>query len=498
MPTVIDSLVVELGLDPAKFSKGQKDAVSDLKKFQDSHEKSLKEMVARNTEAGYSFASLRTQAVAALAIFTAGRGVSEFAKSIATTDASVARTGRSFGLSTESLSQWRGAVAAAGGSADGITASITGLVNQFAQMSLTGESSVIPYFRSMGIEIADANGKMIPFEQTLFKMAKWAEGRNPAEATAMFSNMGMDAGTINLLLLGTEKMTALLEVQRKIGLVQKENGDSAEGLVKSWNNLTTSAEALGRTVLTALAPALTTVMDRYGSILKDMSKGNIIAPGSAADWILGKMGTAGYGDQRPAAPPEPPPQGPVSSIPTPAGGANMAWRKAIGNIESRSDGGYAAVGPVIPRSGDRAYGKYQIMGNNIGDWSQAALGRRMTTAEFMASPEAQDKIFDHRFGSYVQKYGSPQDAASAWLTGKPRSPNNTATDPLGTNSAEYVRRFNAEGGNVMGGAKTSTATTSIGSITVNTQATDAAGIAGSIKTEIQKQNIAQQADVGVQ
>lgn len=116
------------------------------------------------------------------------------------------------------------------------------------------------------------------------------------------------------------------------------------------------------------------------------------------------------------------------------------FREAISAIES--GGNYSALGPIT-RNGDRAYGRYQMMGNNIGPWSQAALGRPIGTAEFLANPALQDQIFDHRFGSYVSRYG-PTGAAKAWFGGPGAvNSNGNAMDVLGTSVSQYAAKFDS-------------------------------------------------------
>jgi hypothetical protein len=116
------------------------------------------------------------------------------------------------------------------------------------------------------------------------------------------------------------------------------------------------------------------------------------------------------------------------------------YRKAIQSIES-SGGDYSLLGPVT-KNGDRAYGAYQVMGDNIPEWTQTHLGRRMTPQEFVSDKDAQDTVFDKQFGSYVSKYGNPQDAASAWFTGGPLSTGANKRDVLGTSGSGYVDKFN--------------------------------------------------------
>lgn len=69
-------------------------------------------------------------------------------------------------------------------------------------------------------------------------------------------------------------------------------------------------------------------------------------------------------------------------------------RSAITGIES--GGRYDAIGPRT-KSGDRAYGKYQVMGSNLPQWTQAALGKVLTPDQFLADPNAQEAVFSHRF-----------------------------------------------------------------------------------------------------
>ncbi|MDW9761644.1 tail length tape measure protein [Sinorhizobium meliloti] len=135
------------------------------------------------------------------------------------------------------------------------------------------------------------------------------------------------------------------------------------------------------------------------------------------------------------------PVGAVTRSALPAVGNIGMYAKAIQAIES--GGNYGALGPVT-RNGDRAYGAYQVMGNNIGPWSEAALGRRLSASEFLGDRSAQDAIFSHRFGGYVGKFGA-SGAAQAWFGG-PGSvgKGGMGADILGTTGNSYVAKFNTQ------------------------------------------------------
>jgi hypothetical protein len=138
-----------------------------------------------------------------------------------------------------------------------------------------------------------------------------------------------------------------------------------------------------------------------------------------------------------------PSAGPFSK-PTPAmpqmapQGGQPNFGNAIAGIES--GGKYDALGPVVPKTGDRAYGKYQVMGANIPQWTQAHLGQSMTPEQFLANPQAQDAVFKGQFGQYAQQYG-PEGAARAWFAGPGNMNNLGAKDQLGTTVGGYGQKF---------------------------------------------------------
>lgn len=127
-------------------------------------------------------------------------------------------------------------------------------------------------------------------------------------------------------------------------------------------------------------------------------------------------------------------------------------RYAAAMRQLESSGNYSALGPVVTKgryAGDRAYGAYQVMGKNIPEWTKTALGRSLTPQEYLASREAQDRVFNYFFGQSLAKYGNPQDAASVWHSGRPLS----AAKKAGANdgymaTADYVAKFTqfADGG----------------------------------------------------
>ena len=222
-------------------------------------------------------------------------------------------------------------------------------------------------------------------------------------------------------------------------LRQNETKDVFKGFfsgmyAEAWSNGGKIGKAILTSALNAFEKAGEKAWDRVADIaaswLTDLVTGNKSSPAGAVAASFAPTTTLGalLGADSPA-------NDNVSL------GGMGAYRSAISAIES--GGRYDALGPVT-RNGDRAYGKYQMMGNNIGPWSKDALGRSISASEFLANPSLQDQIFDHRFGGYVDKYGA-SGAAQAWFGG-PGSvgKGGIATDILGTSGNDYVAKFNSQ------------------------------------------------------
>jgi len=101
---------------------------------------------------------------------------------------------------------------------------------------------------------------------------------------------------------------------------------------------------------------------------------------------------------------------------------------------------YAALGP-LSRRGDRAYGKYQIMGANIPKWSREAGLGALTPEEFLSNPKAQEAIARAKFGEYLKRTGSPEEAAAMWFAGPGYKSHPGAKDVLGTSIPKYMETY---------------------------------------------------------
>lgn len=264
---MIDALVVSLSLDAAGFMKSQaaaRAAVKGMSSEERAAAKDAEEFTKRRSE-GYR--KLAGTVLGLYAVFTGGQSIAQFTRSITESDAATGRLAKNLNMSANSLASWEDAAKQTGGSAGGVDGSFRSLSNSLQQFAMTGESSVIPYFRQLGIALSDSHGKMRPLDDLMLDISSKLQGMDPARAQAFGANFGFDEGTINLLMQGPGAVRAMIAQQKALGEVTDEQSKRAQALQKSWDNLDHRFHTFGRNVVEGVTPALQHLFDTFGDFL---------------------------------------------------------------------------------------------------------------------------------------------------------------------------------------------------------------------------------------
>ncbi len=110
---------------------------------------------------------------------------------------------------------------------------------------------------------------------------------------------------------------------------------------------------------------------------------------------------------------------------------------------SESSGGKNTNHPLVKKGmykGQRAIGEYAIMPGNVSQWTKQALGYEMSVEDFKDNPDAQAYVTEYKINEYYNKYGTVEDAASVWFTGKPVREAGNVSDGY-TTAPEYLQKF---------------------------------------------------------
>jgi hypothetical protein len=139
--------------------------------------------------------------------------------------------------------------------------------------------------------------------------------------------------------------------------------------------------------------------------------------------------------------------------------------------DQESGGNYGAV-----NSSSGALGAYQVMPDNVPEWTTRALGHSVSTSEFLSSPADQDAVAQTILGGYYDKYG-PAGAAAMWYSGQPDPTKGYGDPPVWQYVKDVISKMGStpdDGGSSSGGGTTSPADDTSGS-TVHTAGLQQAG-----------------------
>ncbi|MDR4265264.1 lytic transglycosylase domain-containing protein [Klebsiella grimontii] len=124
--TVIDALLVTLGLDASNFRKGQQEVSDDLKKQREDAKNTAKEMAEQGKKAASFFSSIKTELLALTGVTVTAGGLISFVKSTTSGLMDLSIQSKALGLSARELDGWSKSAEAAGSSAEKISASLQG------------------------------------------------------------------------------------------------------------------------------------------------------------------------------------------------------------------------------------------------------------------------------------------------------------------------------------------------------------------------------------
>lgn len=250
--TIIDQLVVSLGLDAAQFTKGSAEANKALSDTQAQVKKSSDAMVA----------SLKSVALQFVGLFVAVRSVQDIVSFFVDLNASTRQLGidaKNFGVSAAELRNWQNVAVLAGGSAEEATKTIGSLQQSIFNMKFKGEvSDQLQYLMRLGVQFQTATGAAAPFKDVIFGIAKAMEASklSQADKTNYLQSMGFDKGLVNALADGTRGLQAYYAAAARLHQLTPAEIEASTRLGQSWDQLKINIAAAAEKLLVAAEPAV--------------------------------------------------------------------------------------------------------------------------------------------------------------------------------------------------------------------------------------------------
>lgn len=262
MATVIDSLIVTLGLDNKDFQKGMKDTEERLSDTRKKTDRVGKQIAASGKDAAEFFGQMQRSAIKFFAVLTAGKGLINFTRDVVSTGANLSRLSKNLNISADTMHRWGKASELNGGSMEGFLGTLQNLGSQVTEIFMKGDSAITPYLRQLGVSVTDAAGKAKPLTDILADIADSTEKAFPDrnQRYSYLKQMGFDEGTINLIAKGGKELRSTMAAQQ--GFSQKDS-DAAYKAEQTWIKAQQRLEKLTRELVIKVLPSLERLAESF-------------------------------------------------------------------------------------------------------------------------------------------------------------------------------------------------------------------------------------------
>ena len=260
MATVIDSLVVLLGLDASNYKKGREQAEKETQETARKSKSAANDITKSLTEVGRTIAGLFLG-------FESATGFAKFLGNLNAGEAALGRTAANIGMSAHELNRWGNAVELAGGSAADAQAAFSQLTDDFQKMAVTGErSALINFFQARGVDIRDVNGQLKNQGQLFEELADKTAVYGRQYQVSQLKQLGLSQGYINYLVQAKSLREDQLRQAERDNAVTEDTVRRAAELQQYWRNIGLQVQAAGQMILTAITPELEQIFKILGGV----------------------------------------------------------------------------------------------------------------------------------------------------------------------------------------------------------------------------------------
>ena len=291
MATVVDALLITLGLDSSGVDRGMNQAQERIKG-------GVKNIVS----------ALSAPIMAAFAGFSTGEALSAYTERATDLD----RLSQSLGMSMEALQGWQYAAEAAGAEAAEVGNFFRDLSDYIVDATTFDSGPFKDIAKELGISLKDAQGNIKATEDVTLELADAFQRIGSQKAVAFGMQMGLDPGMIALLQKGRAEIVGLIQAQKELGGYTKEDAEIASKAKVVFLTLGKSIEAATMPIARTVVPAITWLAERFVGVAKLMRENSqfiqislgLVAAVVTARFIpsLYAMGAAGLKAMLPFAP----------------------------------------------------------------------------------------------------------------------------------------------------------------------------------------------------
>ncbi|MDG4906038.1 phage tail tip lysozyme [Mesorhizobium sp. WSM4898] len=264
MPTVIDSLIVTLGLNPKDFTDQQKKTSESWLKTVNAFRKGGKDVEESSKKAAETVNLITRRVLELFAVITGSQALSEFVRKLTNADASLGRFASSLGESPQRIAAWENAAERFGGSAHATASTLERVNKQLYNLNKNGEALPREFSQLQawtGMRIDPNHG----LDRYLSDVAAALQRLHQIDAGAAHNvaqALGIDPATEQLMYKKGSGIDVYLGKLEKSLSPSNQAIEAAQKLQASWNELLQHIIALANAIYDKLGPVVVDAADR--------------------------------------------------------------------------------------------------------------------------------------------------------------------------------------------------------------------------------------------
>jgi muramidase (phage lysozyme) len=273
MPTIIDELILKLGIDDAEFKRGSRELNEGFRRSKDTLGSHLKTIDENTRKTGEAIRGLGKQALEFFAILTGARGLTEFIANITQANTAMGNLAGTIAASPQTLSAWGTAVEKFGGSAQAMAGTFARINDMIENWRNLGKTPDLPFFQLFSKTGVQAPNQFDTPEVWLQRISEAIKRINDqlgsGEAGFYARVLGIDPATTALMEQQGANITKYTEQFKKLAPTDDEIKNSQK-LTSAWVEASAAATAFGREIVDVVSGPLTRMLEITSKILENM------------------------------------------------------------------------------------------------------------------------------------------------------------------------------------------------------------------------------------
>lgn len=256
MPTVIDSLVVKLGLDTSGVKKGRAETDSDLRSVSNSAHRTAADLQSSGRGAAEFFGAMHREALGLIGTLIGATGLEQVVRRSTESMASLGREAANLNVDPQKLAAFSMALERFGASGESTRQTLFGISQAVERFKLLGDPGILKYLQVIGAGPQNSSFEIL---QRFIAYAQ-AHKKDAAQVNLVGRGLGIDQSTINAALQlksAAEFQKAYNEALRDAPTAKQV--EEAQKLQTAWTALEQAAVGLANKMVTQLSPAMESV-----------------------------------------------------------------------------------------------------------------------------------------------------------------------------------------------------------------------------------------------